>query len=259
MDETLLSRIEDASLNASAAPQQWWMDGWIVRASPSKAKRSRCINAVAQGRQPLEEKLPRVLAVYRQAGLTPFLRITRYTQPAGLDTALADRGWSSLDDTRVLVRLPTPASTLPPEPDRPLPAGTHWAELEAAEYAEAVGALRQSPVQARQAQAQRLLACPVRYRGYAIRRDADGAVLCCGQFAREGDLVGLYDVYTREDARGQGLAALLCQRLLSISMAEGGLIAYLQVEADNAPAWSVYRRLGFVEGYRYHYRQAPAA
>ena len=39
---SLLSRIEDAGLNASAPPQQRWMDGWIVRTSPGKARRARC-------------------------------------------------------------------------------------------------------------------------------------------------------------------------------------------------------------------------
>ena len=45
---TLLSRIEDAGINASAPPQQRWLDGWLVRFSPGKAKRARCVNAVAQ-------------------------------------------------------------------------------------------------------------------------------------------------------------------------------------------------------------------
>ena len=30
MDEALLSRVEDAGLNASAPPQQRWLDGWLL-------------------------------------------------------------------------------------------------------------------------------------------------------------------------------------------------------------------------------------
>ncbi len=41
LPETLLSRIEDAGINASAPPQQRWVDGWLVRCSPGKAKRAR--------------------------------------------------------------------------------------------------------------------------------------------------------------------------------------------------------------------------
>ena len=80
MDDTLLSRIEDASLNASAPPQQRWMDGWLVRLSPGKAKRARCINAVAPGRMPLAHKLGLCEAAYREAGLPMVVRITRFTQ-----------------------------------------------------------------------------------------------------------------------------------------------------------------------------------
>ena len=55
LDAGELSRIEDAGLNASAPPQQLWLDGWLVRFSPGKAKRARCINAVAVGRMPIAD------------------------------------------------------------------------------------------------------------------------------------------------------------------------------------------------------------
>ena len=51
---TLARRIEDAGLNASAPPQQAFVDGWLLRLSPGKAKRARCINALQRGRLPLE-------------------------------------------------------------------------------------------------------------------------------------------------------------------------------------------------------------
>ena len=77
----LLSRIEDAGLNASAPPQQRWVDGWIVRFSPGKAQRARCINAVAEGRSSPSEKLASCQALYRTAGLRLLFRITVKTAP----------------------------------------------------------------------------------------------------------------------------------------------------------------------------------
>ena len=250
LSERLLSRIEDAGLNASAPPQQRWLDGWIVRTSPGKARRARCVNAVAVGRLPLDEKLALAEGVFREAGLPMVLRITRFTQPADLDDQLAARGWAKLDDTRVMV-CPRLSSTAPTA----LPAGLRQERLDAGAFAEAVGELRGSPAAQRAAHAQRLLASPVPYQGYALRREADGAVLACGQFAREAELVGLYDIFTREGDRGQGLARLLCERLLSTAEAEGAEVAYLQTEADNHAARTIYHRLGFSDQYSYHYRQ----
>jgi GNAT superfamily N-acetyltransferase len=252
VDEALLSRIEDAGLNASAPPQQRWLDGWLVRFSPGKAKRARCINAVATGCLPLDDKLRLAGQVFRDAGLPMVVRLTRFSQPPDLDSQLAARGFTTIDDTRVMVcpRLP---STAPGA----LPAGTHWARLDAAGYAEAVGALRGSPPEQRQAHAERLAHSPVPYQGYVIRSDAEGAVLACGQFAREAELVGLYDVFTREGERGRGLATKLCERLLCAAATESGSVAYLQVESSNHDARRIYTRLGFADAYAYHYRLAP--
>ena len=245
-----MSRVEDASLNASAPPQQRWMDGWLLRYLPGKARRSRSINAVAVGRLSLADKLAMAAAVYRDAALPMIFRVTCYTQPASLDDELAALGFVVMDPTLVLI-----CSRLPTNVECTLPPGTHWAALNGDTFAEAVGALRESPPEHRRSHALRLQHSPVPYQGYAICRDGDGAVLACGQFAREGDLVGLYDVFTEESARGQGLATLLCERLLSISATEGAEIGYLQVDAKNEPALAVYRRLGFQDGYGYHYRE----
>ena len=251
LDEQLLSRVEDASLNASAPPQQRWLDGWLVRYSPGKARRARCVNAVAEGRLALDHKLRMAAMVYREADLPLVVRITRFTQPGTLDQQLAGLGYALLDDTRVMVCPALSAAS------SVLPQGTRWQRLNAGQYAQAVGALRASPAEQVAAHAERLAHSPVPYQGWVIRRDTDEAVLACGQYAREADLVGLYDVYTRPDVRGRGLASLLCEHLLTAAYNEGASVGYLQVEGDNHVARRVYQRLGFVDGYSYHYRQAP--
>ena len=248
-DPLLLSRVEDAGLNASAPPQQRWLDGWLVRFSPGKAKRARCINALAAGRLPLEQKLALAQAVFDEVQLPLAFRITPFSQPTGLDRQLEQRGWPRLDDTRVMVR-----AALDDMPGEPLPPGLVWQTLGHSALAQAVGELRGSPLAQRQAHAQRLELSSVPFHALAIRREADGGVLACGQFAREADLVGLYDVFTAEAARGQGLARRLCVGLLAHARDEGARSAYLQVEGHNHAARSVYRRLGFADGYAYHYR-----
>ena len=252
-DADTLSRVEDAGLNASAPPQQRWLDGWLVRFCPGKAKRARCINAVAAGRLPVAEKLVLAAEVYRDAGLPLVVRITPFSQPTGLDDMLDKLGLARFDNTAVMV-----ADLQRADLDSALPTGTLLSPAGATEYARIVGTLRGSPAGQQQAHAERVAHSPVPYQGWVLRRD--DRVLACGQFAREGEHVGLYDVFTDTRVRGQGLARQLCAQLLRQAQAEGARLAYLQVDVENVAARAVYHRLGFVDGYGYHYRSAdPAA
>lgn len=250
--ETLLSRVEDAGLNASAPPQQRWVDGWLVRFSPGKAKRARCINAVAPGRLDLNEKLAACREMLAEAGLPLVVRITPFSQPPTLDRELDALGFASLDDTRVMV-----CPNLQSAGETSWPEGVSLQRLGHSAFAHTVGQLRGSPLAQQQAHAQRLELSPVPFEGWALRRSADGMVFACGQVAREGDVVGLYDVFTAPEFRGQGWSRRLCGELLARAVTNGARLAYLQVDADNSAARAVYRRLGFADGYAYHYRAEP--
>lgn len=255
----VLVRVEDAGLNASAPPQQRWMDGWLVRFSPGKAKRARCINAVAPGVRPLADKLAASTALYREAGLPCLFRITPFSQPADLDAQLARRGYEIEDDTRVMLCTALDAAIAHAAAAPPPAVDIAWREIAPADYAAIVGAWRSTPADGVQAHVERLRTTPVPYRAWIGCCDATGELLAGGQTASEGGLVGLYDIFTAPAARGQGLATALCGALLSAARAEGAELAYLQVDAANGPARRIYQRLGFADGYAYHYRQAPPA
>lgn len=250
----LLSRIEDASLNASAPPSQWWIDGWLVRTLPGKARRARSVHALMPGVLPLAERLAAAEAACAHTGVPLIFRVTPFTQPADLPARLAEHDFTPVDPTQVLI-----APALPARPPAPPPAGLRLEPLDGEAFADAVGALRGSPSAHRQSHALRLAHSPAPYRGLAWRRTTDGQVMACGQVALEPPLAGLYDVFTHHDARNQGLARLLCEHLLSLASSLGATTGYLQVDAGNAPALAVYRRLGFVDGYGYHYLERPQA
>jgi GNAT superfamily N-acetyltransferase len=244
--------VEDAGLNASAPPQQRWVDGWLVRFSPGKAKRARCINAVATGYLSVEDKLTLCRSLFLDAGLPMVVRVTPFSQPDDLDRRLEDLGLQSIDDTRVMVSTNFAENT-----PMDWPVGATLQRLGHTAFAQTVGSLRGSPIAQQQAHAQRLELSPVAFQGWAVRRASDGAIIACGQYALEADMVGLYDVFTAHHARGRGWSRLLCEHLLSKAASQGARVAYLQVDADNAPARSVYRRLGFDDAYAYHYRTTP--
>jgi GNAT superfamily N-acetyltransferase len=68
--------------------------------------------------------------------------------------------------------------------------------------------------------------------------------------------VGVYlNVVVREDLRGKGYGRSVMQAAQNWSREAGAKWAAIQVHADNLPAISLYRSLGFDEIYRYHYRR----
>jgi ribosomal protein S18 acetylase RimI-like enzyme len=249
-DPVLLSRIEDAGLNASAPPEQRWLDGWLVRLSPGKAKRARCINAVAEGQTSVTDKLALCRELYQQAHLPLHVRVTPFSQPEDLDGQLAARGLLKIDDTRVMV-CNALTQLMPPI----LPDGINIQPVDSLGFAQVVGEFRDSPESQRAAQAKRLAESPVPFTAFVVR-NATGEALACGQIATESEFVGLYDVYTASPHRSLGLAKMLCKHMLTKAHAMGAAVAYLQVESDNHAARHIYRGLGFSDAYAYHYRQA---
>ncbi|MEO8079105.1 MAG: GNAT family N-acetyltransferase [Caldimonas sp.] len=254
-DLGLLAQVEEAGINASAPPEQRWVDGWLVRFSPGKAKRARCIQTVSPGRLPVEAKLARCLPIFAAAGLQPYLRITPFSEPAGLDRQLADLGMVRIDETFVMVAtgIARPRAVAAASASS---ESMRIAPVTAAAFAEWIGQARGSTPAERRAHKSRITLAPVPHRPF-LAFDAAGAAVAGGQTVVEGEVAGLYDIFTLAARRGQGVAERLCRHLLQVAVDAGAKIAYLQVDGANEPARRLYRRLGFEDAYTYHYRAAP--
>jgi ribosomal protein S18 acetylase RimI-like enzyme len=250
-----LARIEEAGLNASAPREQRVIDGWLVRLAPGKAKRARSIQPVAPGRLGIDEKLALCLPLFAAAELPPIVRITPFAQPARLDEHLAALGMTRFDDSLVMV-LPSLAATA--DTGTLADDEATLETIDARSFAEWIGAARGSSAREVAAHADRIASAAVPHHAIAVR-DRDGIVVCGGQVAVEGSLAGLYDIFTLGEARGRGLADRLCRHLLDHARQLGANAGYLQVDASNAGARRLYRRLGFRDAYPYHYRTPAAA
>ena len=73
----------------------------------------------------------------------------------------------------------------------------------------------------------------------------------------DGDLAGLFEIAVSAAAQGRGHGRRIVVSALKWARMRGASLAWLQVEADNARAISLYRSLGFHDAYRYHYRAPP--
>jgi len=243
-------RIEEVGLNAMQTQRQYFYDGWLLRVSPGKAKRGRSVNAFFGSTLPLGAKIDYCAALYGRLGLPLLFRTTPFDQPAGLEGALAARGFGRFDESLVQVL----ALDRPPE----LPPAGSDVTVSAPDvdaFVEAAGELRESPAIQRAAHRERLQNSPLPRRCVVVR--AGERIVCTATIALEDGFAGVFDVVTAPHARGQGLATLACASLLAWAWGRGAHHAYLQVDAGNAPALAVYRKFNFATAYTYAYRGLP--
>lgn len=246
MEEPDDRRLEEVSLNYLHSRRQMFYDGWVLFLSPGKAKRARSVNPHFGSTLPLAEKIAFCARTYERLGLSLLFRITPFARPAELDRVLEQEGFQRHNPTLVLgLGLDEPPQVDPAVPigfDAPLP------EV----FVEEVGRLRGSPVGQRQAHVERLTGSPLDVVSL-VARDRSG-VIAAGLVCIDGPFAGIFDVMTAEGRRRQGVGGALVARLLTKAWERGARWAYLQVDEENAPALSLYRRFGFRTRYTYHYR-----
>ena len=67
--------------------------------------------------------------------------------------------------------------------------------------------------------------------------------------------MAMLNVYTDKNHRLKGYARKACENLLNEAVKFGAHTAYLQVVADNGPAYHIYDSLGYKKIYTYRYKE----
>jgi len=242
-------RVEEACLNGLQTQRQLFHDGWLLRVSPGKAKRARSVNAFFGSTLPLEAKIDYCERLYARHGLPVLFRVTPFDAPRELDAALAARGYEAFGTTLTQVlRLSRPlVMRMAEDVDLVVPTSE--------QFVTALGAFQHSSPEQCAAHLERLAATPLATRSVLALKD--GCAVGTGSVALEDGLAGIYSVATASEFRGQGIATSIVGALLSWAWEHSSTHAFLQVEADNLRAASLYRTFGFMDAYAYHYRGRP--
>jgi N-acetylglutamate synthase len=235
------TELEVLTLRAWPAVEVARLGDWRLAASAGHGMRVNCIWPLGEVGLPLGVAIAQAEAWYRRRGLATRFKLVDRATPAGLDEALAERGYRVVAETLVMTG---PAAGeadgrihLSSKPDASFEAVFVGAGGQADEAAERLATLARMPP-------------PAIFAGLQV----DGAPAAIGACAIEGAWAGLFGMRTLATHRRQGLARRLASGLLAAARRAGAAQAYLQVEASNGPAIALYRGLGFETAYAYRYR-----
>ncbi len=222
------------------------LGGWLLRAGGGFTGRANSALVVGDPGRPLPEAVDAVTRWYAERDLRPTVQLPGI-QARAAGAAFAAAGWERDEDTLVLTApLPAPgpdprvAVDLSPTPDEAWLAGYRH---------------RGAPLPPA---ARRVLTGAEDVVFASVRLAPEPAPLAAvARGVVTDDWLGVSAVTVEEAHRRQGLATAVMEALYRWGAGQGARWAYLQVVASNAPARALYRRDGFIEHHRYHYRRAP--
>jgi N-acetylglutamate synthase len=241
-------RTEYACLNAWPSLSHVIHDGWMVRLADGLTRRANSVSPLHAGAKITPENLHFFEALFDDRDLPLIVRMPGLLDPS-VDLALDKAGFTREGDFCVFygdidrVRAQAdPAVTISDEAER--------------EWLQTLQAMQgRSPAEGAIYEA--IITSVVLPAGFAILRD-NGEPVALAYGALDGDLLCCESVVTRAASRNKGYGRRLMGVLLQWAKDKGAKGVCLQVDAANAPAIALYRKIGIDrELYRYHYRRQP--
>lgn len=241
-----LMAIEAAAARGWPALETSAISGWLARASSGGSVRANSVSALVWHGGDLDAAIAEVERFYAGRGAPACFTITDVAEPAGLDAALAARGYQRKGEHVTLAKgvaatagAPSPAGLTIEMGDRP---SAGW-----------YGVYLAGVTPDRRAVAPRLVegVPPPRVFVSAVR---DGVVIASGLSVHDGALASVQCMATRAEARRTGAARAVLSAIEESAGVAGKSMLYLQADAENHAAIHLYESVGFTLAGRYHTR-----
>lgn len=250
IETTAFRQLEELTLSTSPAIHHGFCDGWILRASGGDVKRANSASLLGHSTQNVEANLGQIESWYGRHHQPAMFRLTHEAGSAGVDDFLAQRGYVRAVETAVMT-LSLREHKFDHDAQRP---DVRVRQRSLADWSREMHGLKGSVNALLEADIQRQ-SLWIGTQVFLSLNTING-LTTTGMARIEGSFAGIFSMRTAESARGKGFGTMLLRRLLAWSCEQGAATAFLQVDVENAPAMSLYRRFGFETQYHYWHRVA---
>ena len=241
--------LERSGLAAWPGIEVEWDGAWVRRAANGYTKRANSVQCLDPADD--DNARDRILAAadwFLARGLTPVFRVTPLTGPQTL-SALDALGWRAYDHSYVFA--------MPLDRVETDPRGSDYDAFDPA-FLSVQRKLADYDDRRMAGLTALLAALDTPARGIVLR-DGSGAPVASAIMTLADGIVVAGNVVTDPGQRRKGYGAAMMRAGLAWGHANGARHAMLNVQADNLGAQALYRGLGYVHQYDYHYRSPESA
>jgi N-acetylglutamate synthase len=237
-DRELIRGLEERLVNVWPSVETLLMDGWVVRLANGYTSRANSASPLASGVGLSPALLDEIERIYAGAGLPSAVRVTPVCDPA-VEDLLLSRGYRVKDRSRIMLLDLAPYRGRAPDPriDIERRASRRWMD----------GVCAHQVLEKRNADHLEQIVSRIRVPAGFATLHVDGADVGFAMCAVDRGYAEIGSVIVAAPQRGRSLGRAVTDALLAFGASEGAHHAFLQVEATNAVAISLYNRQGFVD------------
>ncbi len=242
--------LERAAFNAWPAVEQKEYQGLVMRFANGYTKRANSANVLKLETADYPSLTEQVELFFKERAQPCTFRIPSYTQSEAFDQYLASSGYQKQSLTLVLNCSLTVDGVN--QTDKHLSQPFEVVSENANNWLENYCQLSGQSLDNQSAHLS-ILEKISSATNFALLK-VNGEVVACALGVLENELLGIFDVLTREQDRGKGYATYLLSEVFKWALTAGAISSYLQVVADNSSAINLYQKLGYQQCYQYWYR-----
>jgi N-acetylglutamate synthase len=236
VDRELIRGLEERLVNVWPAVETLIMDGWVIRLANGYTGRANSASPLAIGAGLTAELIDEIERVYAQASLPSCVRVTPVCDPT-VEAQLLARGYRVKDRSRIMLldlqayrdRAPEPRVTIERKPSQRWLSGV---------------AAHQVPEKRNVDHLNQIVSRMRVPAGFATLT-VDGGDVGFGLCAIDRGYAEIGSIILDAKQRGKGLGRATVDALLVFAARESTHHAFLQVDATNAVAISLYASQGF--------------